>query len=301
MLDGEKVLEKQELERLWDTLRDEKEQLRERLWRTRRRMMQQVAERQDWRGALAEFHEIKRQIEDVDERWWHMHEKWLPLEEAEIADRIREEADLEAFLKEMEAEAAKAQNMTERAKPQKRWQLKLREVDELRDKLGKPVDAGIREAVAILQLLGLHTRQSCEGHLDWGQPAPWVALYVPEAEKLREEIVPLEHWLEVLKEDSEAFDRVCHERNRLRQQEAQCEAHAWTLLFRWLETYYQHHSAVPYDERIVLHPNGRLTVHGLLLQGARDTATQALKLQAYQAEIRRFTQFLKRQYMRNKF
>jgi hypothetical protein len=160
MLDGEKLLEKQELERLWDTLRCEKEQLRERLWRTRRRMMQQVAERQDWRGALAEFREIKRQIEDVDERWWQMHEQWLPLEEAECAERVCEEADLEKIFKEMEAEAAKAATMTERAKPQKRWQLKLREVDELQDGTGKPVDAGIRETVAILQLLGLHTTTS---------------------------------------------------------------------------------------------------------------------------------------------
>jgi hypothetical protein len=31
------------------------------------------------------------------------------------------------------------------------------------------------------------------------------------------------------------------------------------------------------------------------------SATQALKLQAYQAEMRRFTRFLKRQFMRNKF
>jgi hypothetical protein len=105
-----------------------------------------------------------------------MHEQWLPLEEADAADRIREEADLEALLREMEAEAAKAATMTERAKPQKRWQLKLREVDELQDGTGKPVDSGIRETVAILQLLGLHTRQSCEGHIDWGLPAPWVAL-----------------------------------------------------------------------------------------------------------------------------
>jgi hypothetical protein len=301
MLDVEQLAEKQELEQLWDTLRQEKEALHERLWKTRRRMMQHVAERQDWRSDLATFRAIKQQLEDVDERWWQMHEKWLPLEEAESAARVQEEAGLEALLKEMEAEAAKAETMTERAKPQKRWQLKLREVDEICDALGKPVDVGIRETVAILQLLGLHTRQSCEGHIGWGLPAPWVALYVPEAEKLREEIEPLENWLEVLQEDDEAFERVCHERNRLRQDEEQYEAQAWMLLFSWLEIFYQRHRTVPYDERIVLHRNGRLTIQGAMVQGARDTATQTLKLQAYQAEMRRFTQFLKRQFLRNKF
>jgi hypothetical protein len=135
MLDAERLLEKQELEQLWDTLRHEEEQLRERLWRTQRRMMQQVAERKDWRPALAEFRKIQRQLEDVSDRWWQMHEKWLPLKEAEIDNRVQEEAELEAFLNEMEAEAARAATMMERAKPQKRWQLKLREVDELRTQL----------------------------------------------------------------------------------------------------------------------------------------------------------------------
>jgi hypothetical protein len=145
-------------------------------------------------------------------------------------------------------------------------------VDALYDNLGKPVDGGIRETVAILQLLGLHTRQPVV-RIGWGLPAPWVWLEVPEAATLREEIIPLEEWLEAHHEGTEEFERVCHERNRLRQEEAQCEAQAWMLLFTWLETYYQHQRAVLYEERIVLHANGRLTVQGALLQGARDTAT----------------------------
>src|SRR5688500_13752754 len=108
MLDAEQLAEKQELEQIWDILRQEKEGLRERLWKTRRRMMQHVAERKDWRSDLAAFRDIKQQLEEVDERWWQMHEKWLPLEEAECAERVREEADLEELFKEMEAEAAKA-------------------------------------------------------------------------------------------------------------------------------------------------------------------------------------------------
>ena len=39
------------------------------------------------------------------------------------------------------------------------------------------IDAGIRETVAVLNLLGLPTRQSCEGHVNdrgHGLPAPWV-------------------------------------------------------------------------------------------------------------------------------
>ena len=44
-------------------------------------------------------------------------------------------------------------------------------------RLGMPIDAGIRETVAVLNLLGLPTTQSCEGHVNdrgHGLPAPWV-------------------------------------------------------------------------------------------------------------------------------
>lgn len=42
------------------------------------------------------------------------------------------------------------------------------------DKLGKPIDAGIFETVVALNMAGITTRASCEGHLDWGVPHPWV-------------------------------------------------------------------------------------------------------------------------------
>src|SRR5690348_1844102 len=44
------------------------------------------------------------------------------------------------------------------------------------DKLGMTVDVGVCETVVILNLLGLYTFQSCEGHLDHGCPYPWVTI-----------------------------------------------------------------------------------------------------------------------------
>ena len=44
------------------------------------------------------------------------------------------------------------------------------------DKLGMPIDPGIFETVVALNLLELHTFQSCEGHLDHGCPYPWVTI-----------------------------------------------------------------------------------------------------------------------------
>jgi len=42
------------------------------------------------------------------------------------------------------------------------------------DGLGKEIDQGIFDTVVALNVLGIPTRQSCEGHLEWGTGAPWV-------------------------------------------------------------------------------------------------------------------------------
>jgi hypothetical protein len=61
--------------------------------------------------------------------------------------------------------------------PDLEWEKMPRAVDRVKDALGKGVDPGIRETVAVLNLLGFKTRQSCEGHVNeqgFGLPAPWV-------------------------------------------------------------------------------------------------------------------------------
>src|SRR5260221_6862287 len=58
-------------------------------------------------------------------------------------------------------------------KPQQWRDLTVR-ISGIADKLGMPIDAGIRETVIALNALGFTTRQSCESHLDHGTGAPWV-------------------------------------------------------------------------------------------------------------------------------
>jgi hypothetical protein len=61
--------------------------------------------------------------------------------------------------------------------PDLEWEGMLRAVDRVKDALGKGVDPGIREMVAVLNLLGFTTRQSCKGHVNeqgFGLPSPWV-------------------------------------------------------------------------------------------------------------------------------
>lgn len=42
------------------------------------------------------------------------------------------------------------------------------------DRLGKKIDTGIFETVVALNVLGVETLQSCEGHIGWGVPYPWI-------------------------------------------------------------------------------------------------------------------------------
>jgi len=59
---------------------------------------------------------------------------------------------------------------------EQRYQEMQERVSTFTDKLGTPIDPGIFETVVALNLLGFHTSQSCEGHLDHGCPYPWVTI-----------------------------------------------------------------------------------------------------------------------------
>lgn len=56
------------------------------------------------------------------------------------------------------------------------WEEAIVTVKTMVDRLGKRVDEGIIETVAVLNLLGFRTSQSCEGHLHRACPHPWVMI-----------------------------------------------------------------------------------------------------------------------------
>jgi len=66
-----------------------------------------------------------------------------------------------------------------RKQRESQWLAKQKEVDGLADGLGKGLDGKIKDTVIALQVNGFNTRQSCEGHIDWGCGAPWVDVQAP--------------------------------------------------------------------------------------------------------------------------
>ena len=50
-------------------------------------------------------------------------------------------------------------------------------LSQVQDNMGQRIDGGILAPVVGLNLLGYHTTASCEGHLNWGCPYPWIEFY----------------------------------------------------------------------------------------------------------------------------
>jgi len=62
-----------------------------------------------------------------------------------------------------------------------------KQVNEITDRLGMPIDTEIKDAVVALNIWGVPTSQSCEGHLHKeGASFPWVEVYAPEPEGWKE-------------------------------------------------------------------------------------------------------------------
>ncbi len=58
----------------------------------------------------------------------------------------------------------------------KSWNEVAAYMAKITDKLGMPIDSGIFDCIIALNVLGIPTSQSCEGHLDHGLAYPWISL-----------------------------------------------------------------------------------------------------------------------------
>jgi len=90
--------------------------------------------------------------------------------------------------------AAGAHGPSDPSCPARRWRDMADAVARLTDRLGLPVDPGIRGTVAALNLLGLPTTLSCEGNVNargHGLPAPWVDFACGDDPSLHDRITAL--------------------------------------------------------------------------------------------------------------
>jgi len=152
------------------------------------------------------------------------------------------------------------------------WEEKLKTVGERVDTNGRKMDLGIIETVAALNLLKIPTSGSCEGHLDYGLPNPWVdivAMNRPETQFLEKEETP-----EYKKWQKE--NKILNE-----------------TVATWIIEFYT--DSKPDEQiKILIRLIGRIAGR---IQSGEGTSTKSVEiLRDRQVEIKKFSKFLKKKF-----
>lgn len=189
---------------------------------------------------------------------------------------------------------------------EEKWQKISEQVDQLEDKIGKPIDPGIRETVIILNAFGFSTTQSCEGHLDHAYAGPYVDIDAPdndELKQIRSEIKRINKeenrkFEEGKKPDLEALKKM-HE---LSDKNNKIVLPIVKTLIGLLWEFYRERN-VDYDQilKIDMWPleGARLMSQGTDIQSLDDKNLAQSYLERYQKEMKDFTEFLKNKYFEN--
>ena len=206
----------------------------------------------------------------------------------------------------------------------------LKEIETWADTQGAGIDAGIKETVALCNLLGLPTAQSCEGHFGdsarHGFPAPWIRVSAPNEPELRH-AHEAETYQRIAKKYGVTVEAVRRARNESAWVEAQKllaneeeteEYRAWslenekllTMASAMLNEFYQSHSTEE-DSRLIadahssgfdIHNGGKFYIPIADAERMRTELTAAEQEslpnihKACQEEMRVFTEFLKQKY-----
>jgi hypothetical protein len=173
---------------------------------------------------------------------------------------------------------------------EKKWQEVVQNASQFADKLGRGLDPGITDTVIALNMLGIPTTQSCEGHLDHGRPYPWVMFGTEEVADL-------------FRQSGAAYTREQYEEaHRLKRQAEAAQAHYQRKVLEALTAFYEHRH-VPHDRRLIVYGRTIAGTSILESQGAMCLTGQPQevgerKLAEYQDEMRAFTAFLKGTYFK---
>ncbi len=186
-------------------------------------------------------------------------------------------------------------------KKEQEWTTAVERFSNVKDALGKPIDAGILETVVALNLLGVHTIASCEGHVDWGTRSPWVDIaargdefrkWNQEATKASQEAMRQRDLRQLPQEEiAHLFEEARQLQRRVKRLHLAVERPALELLALFYE-----HRQVPYDQRLTIQTRvdrGRIESQGAHFQDTAPLGNLEEKLQEYQQEMSAFGNFLK--------
>ncbi len=85
---------------------------------------------------------------------------------------------------------------------------------QLADKLGRPIDEGIKRTVVGLWIHGIETSASCEGHITSSDPFPWVDIETSEPQDWKIKPKVLEGWKQANLKNREKLSNILREFNK---------------------------------------------------------------------------------------
>ena len=194
--------------------------------------------------------------------------------------------------------------MTTQEEKHQRWQEMHTRVMHMTDRLGKHVDPGIVETVVVLNLHGISTRQSCEGHLDHGTRAPWVDVRDMGIVERQDEVVRMFQRASQMRQqqgnDSSEAVQLYQEAQKAAEEVKRQNLVIRRTLMNYLAAFYEPRH-VPFDVRLVIQARGygesRLESQGADFQETALPEMRESKLAEYQQEMQAFTAFLKERYV----
>lgn len=165
---------------------------------------------------------------------------------------------------------------------QQQWDETATRVDKAVDGLGLEIDKGIKDAVVGLNVHGINTFQSCEGHLDGRDSmSPYIDIKADGAEDFETQI-----------DNSEGS-----EKDKLMEKLYKLNLEERKKLLALLGEFYQEKNDTPFDQRLIVVGGGngwaRLENQGADIQTILSAEDRARQLEAYQLEMKTFTGFLK--------
>jgi len=187
-----------------------------------------------------------------------------------------------------------------------KWQATTQKFLNTSDDLGKDIDPKILDTVIALNLLGVSTSQSCEGHLDRALAGPWIILGTPtdlEVETVKTQMNTVYQEANQIKTTKP--NDFARDENYIQKMELYRELQKKTVvptqkniqkLIPLLEEFYQARQ-LPYLNRLIISsedsPIPRLRNQGLYLQDIVVNEARIANLLAFQEEMLAFTNFLK--------
>lgn len=186
------------------------------------------------------------------------------------------------------------------AEKEAQWARMVEHYRHVVDKRGRPIDEGILETVVVLNLLGIHTCASCEGHLQRGFDAPWIDIQDPDGEENEKAIrKALSHYDEQVKANilspAELGQLYAHIIQLRQKSDEKYLGERYKLMGYLVRFYENRHSS--YERTLIIRHRGGgsgwLESQGAYFQRIASAEQRAQKLAEYQEEMQAFTAFLK--------